>query len=118
MPNKQASCVILAHSLQAWPGKAYAQQLKQELEGLGPKALPLEECVTQGGMVADEAITATVLKLDDAGENIVAKVGIFFTEIVICCGCGDDPMPSNAYCKLRLEINKTSGETGIRVLRE
>lgn len=110
--------LLLSHCLQAWPGESFAQQLKQELEALGPKALPLAECVTQGGMVGDESVSVTVLKVEDLGQHLAVKLGVFFTEIVICCGCGDDPMPSNAYCELQLDIAKATGETGVKVLTE
>ena len=41
-------------------------------------------------------------------DMIEGSVGVFFTEIVINCGCGDEPMPTNAYCELQLSIDKNT----------
>ena len=52
-----------------------------------------------------------VIGCRDTGDVIIANVGVFFTEIVINCGCGDDPYETNAYCELDVTIDKSSGKT-------
>ena len=108
----------LPHSLSAWNSPAFAQTLKSELEHLLPGTLPLDKGVTQGGMVDDSEITATIINFHDSATLIQAKVGIFFTEIVINCGCGDDPMPTNAYCEMQVLIDKTHAATEFKIIQD
>lgn len=109
MPN-------LSKSLHAWGSTAFFETLKQELEALPAESLPLHKAVSQGGFVDDSHITATVLHAEEEDEAIHARVGIFFTEIVINCGCGDDPMETNAYGELQIHIDKTSAQADFEVV--
>ena len=88
-----------------------------ELEQLASGSLPLEKAVTQGGYVDDSHITATVLHADADAGAIHARAGIFFTEIVINCGCGDDPMETNAYCEMRIRVDKTTGQADFELVK-
>jgi len=106
----------LANSLHDWNTDVFSRTLKHELEHLPAGTLPLEKGVAQAGMVDDSNITATILNFSDNDKMIQAKVGIFFTEIVINCGCGDDPMPTNAYCEMRITIDKTTAKTEFNIL--
>jgi len=108
--------INLSQTLQHYPGEHFKSALKQAIEQCDKKLLPLDKGTAQGGYVSDEPITATVLRVTEVDDVIQADVGIFFTEIVICCGCGDDPMPVNTYCELRLLINKQSADTMTDVL--
>ena len=103
-------------SLRDWNTAIFPQTLKHELEHLPAGTLPLDKGVVQGGMVDDSNITATILSTAENATAIQAKVGIFFTEIVINCGCGEDPMPTNAYCEIRLSIDKTTAETDLDII--
>lgn len=98
-------------SLRDWNTDVFSLTLKQELERLPSGALPLDKGITQGGMVDDATITASVLSFKENPTAIQAKAGVFFTEIIINCGCGDDPMPTNAYCEILILIDKTTAET-------
>jgi hypothetical protein len=110
--------LILDEALRAWNTAAFAPTLKAELEALAPASLPLHLGVSQAGFVDDKAITATVLNSRDGEGAIETKVGVFFTEIVINCGCGDDPMPINAYCELLISIDKVTAEATITVVTD
>lgn len=105
-------------SLDAWHTDAFARTLKADIEMLTTDVLPLDKGVTQGGMVDDSQITATVLHVSDDSQSILARVGVFFTEIVGGCSCGDDPQPSNAYCELLVSIDKKSAQAGFEVISE
>ena len=100
----------LPHSARAWSSDAFAGTLKGEIENLAAGTLPLDKGVSSGGRVDDSRITAIVLRSRDDGEAIQAEVGIFFDEIIGGCSCGDDPQPQNAYCELRVRIDKATGE--------
>jgi hypothetical protein len=106
------------NSLHAWQSEPFIQAMKNDLEHLETGVLPLDKAVSQGGYVDDNNITATVLYADEDELAIHARVGIFFTEIVINCGCGDDPMETNAYCEMRISIDKTTAEAEFEVLQD
>jgi len=107
----------LQRALRDWPSDNFKQTLKNEIEAFERGVLPLEKGVSQGGMVDDSHVTVTVLNVQDSGTVIEAKLGIFFTEIVICCGCGDDPMPVNAYCEMQCLVNKETADVEFNVLK-
>lgn len=110
--------ITFPRSLSQYPSDKFKQTLKAEIELCDKKLLPLEKGTTQGGYVSDEPITATVLRVLDQNDIIRAVVGVFFTEIVICCGCGDDPMPVNTYCEMQFDIDKQNAESKITIIQE
>ena len=65
MPN-------FSESLSAWNTDSFSPTLKSEIENLPPGALPLQEGTTQGGIVDDTGITATVIRFTDAGDGVEA----------------------------------------------
>jgi len=111
-----ADMPTLPASLRARGSARFFQTLKEELERLPPGTLPLHKAVTQGGYVDDSRITATVLHAEEEPQAIHARAGIFFTEIVINCGCGDDPMETNAYGVLQIRIDKTTAQAEFEVV--
>lgn len=106
----------LPHALRDWNTTAFAPTLKGEIERLDMGALPLGQGIEQGSYVGSQPITAMVLQSADAGDAIEAKVGVFFTEIVASCGCGAEPMEQNAYCELRVRIDKATAEAAFAVI--
>ena len=90
--------------------------LKQEIEAMDAGTLPLNKGTSRGGVAGDSDITAMPLTSSDTAHSIVADVGVFFTEILTVCSCGEDPAETNAYCQLRIRIDKTSAEAEIQVL--
>jgi hypothetical protein len=100
-------------SLRAWQTDAFDRTLKGEVEDMNGQTLPLSAGTSQGGFVDDHRITATVLTVTDDECSIVADVGVFFTEIVAGCSCGDEPDSINAYCRMQIRIDKTTAEAEI-----
>ena len=100
--------IRLQASRQSLRDGSFERALKRELENLPTGTLPLEQATSRGGRVDDHDISVTVISAKDTGEAIQARVGIFFTEIVGGCGCGDDPIPENTYCEMRVSIDKHS----------
>ena len=91
--------------------------LKRELEGLPPGTLPLDRGTTRGGFVDDSDISVTVIDIQQSELNIRSRVGVFFTEIIVGCSCGDDPFPENAYCELRVSIDRTTAKAEFEIIR-
>ena len=99
-----------------WQSDEFARVLKDEIEAMGAGALPLDEGTAHGGFVDDADITAVPFTSTADDRSVVADVGIFFTEIVAGCSCGEDPETVNVYCRLRIRIEKASAEAEIGVV--
>lgn len=102
--------------MRAWNCPDFASALKSDIRNLASGVLPLHEAVTRGGYVDDSNLEVTLLGSGDDGSAVEARVGVFFTEIVINCGCGDDPMEENAYCELRVSIDKRTAEAAFSLV--
>lgn len=86
--------------------------LKATLAALPVDTLPLHLATTQGGQVAEDSVSFTVLRIDTDDSAVRARVGAFFTEVVGGCNCHDDPYQVNGYCELAVTVDRASG--GIR----
>jgi hypothetical protein len=64
-------------------------------------------------MIDDRDIETTILCMEQAADQISARIGVFFTEIVGGCNCNDDPLETNAYCVLEVVIDRTTGKASI-----
>ena len=106
----------LPRSAAAWPSDSFSATIKNELEELEPGSLPLDKATQRGGYVDDSSITCTVFNFKDENDHITIKTGIFFTEILICCGCGDDPVPENAYCELMISLDKKNAGATFEII--
>ena len=102
---------------QSQPG-LLEKTLKHELENLPAGTLPLEKGTSRGGFVDDSDISVTVITVKQAENSMQAKVGVFFTEIIVGCGCGDDPMPENAYCEMLISIDRTTFAAKFEVIQQ
>ena len=100
---------LFPRSLHAWPTKTFSSTLKAEIEALPAGSLPLDKATLNGWYIDDSQISATVLRVVDDATLIAADVGIFFAEIIAGCSCGDAPQSQNAYCELRISIDKGTG---------
>jgi len=106
----------LSNSLRDWRSDTFPQTLKGELENLQTGALPLEKGLSQGGIVDASDISVTVISFVDDEDAVQAKIGVFFTEIVAGCSCGDGPMSLNAYCQMLVSIDKTTSKATFTVI--
>ena len=108
--------LCLPAALAAWGTPGFQAALKRELEALAPDALPLQQGIAQGGLADGTDITVSVFSTRDDAQAIHANLGVFFTEIVAGCNCGDDPMPLPAYCVMRCSIDKASAQVAVTVI--
>lgn len=106
------------HSLRNWNTAAFQQTLKTDIANVPAGTLPLDKAVAQGGFVDDSRIETTILAVTEDTRHIFARVGIFFTEIVACCGCGDEPQHTHAYCVMQINIDKATAEVQFAVVQE
>jgi hypothetical protein len=107
----------LGNSLRAWNSDAFADTLKADILSLGAGVLPLQKAAP-GGCIDESDIEITLLGSSDSATEIHANVGIFFSEVLAGCSCGDEPAASNAYCELRVSIDKGNGEARFEVIHD
>lgn len=108
----------LANTLKTWQTDAFAQTLKREITALPSGSLPLDKALNEGGYVDDSNLEISILSTSDNHSAILIKAGVFFSEIVICCGCGDDPMPKNVYCEILISIDKKTAGTVFEIIQD
>lgn len=96
--------------------REFSVQLKHAIEALDASDMPLHRCVNQGGQVDARDMAVTVLDVAEVEEEIRARVGVFFTEVVGGCSCGDEPFESPVYCELGVTINRQSGDAVFTVI--
>ena len=100
----------LRESVRHWPSATFSRTLKDELRELPAGVLPLSAGTRQGGQIDEHDRVITVLAVQDREGSILARIGVFFTETVGGCSCGDEPFDEPAYCELRVTIDKATGE--------
>ena len=105
----------LVNSARAWNTDAFPAVLKAEIRNMGPGFLPLQKAAS-GWNVDESGIQITVLGSSDSATEIHINIGIFFTEIIAGCSCGDEPSASHAYCELRISIDKTNGQARFELM--
>ncbi|MES9898982.1 MAG: hypothetical protein ABW148_08170 [Sedimenticola sp.] len=109
--------VHLQNSLNAWNTDHFAATLKGELEKLRSDVLPIAHVIGQGNKLDESDLGVIINGVSDDPQQIQAKVGVFFAEIINCLTCcGGDGMYDEAYCELEVTIDKTSGDATFRPL--
>jgi len=107
----------LPAALAAWNTPAFQAELKRELETLAA-LLPLQQGTTHGGVADGSKLAVSVFGVRADDGTIHAEIGVFFSEIVAGCNCGDDPMDLHAYCVMRVSIDKASALAAVLVLAD
>lgn len=108
----------LPNALRAWGSDAFAQALKAELEALKAGALPLDAAATPGCHIDDAPVSVSVTRTAADAQGIQVRLGVFFTETVASCGCGDDPFQQSAYCELDVVIDRATGAASFSIVRD
>lgn len=102
--------VQLRAAVGVWGTDAFLTVLKTELERLRSDVLPIGHVVGAGNRLDDSDLGVIINEVHDDETYIYAKVGVFFAEIVDCLTCsGGSGMCDEAYCELRVSIDKASG---------
>jgi len=106
----------LTKSLSSEGSEAFSETLKAELEGLASGVLPLQKGCSRGGVADDREIAVRVLDVQPGERFIRARVGVFFSEVVAGCSCGDDPLVESAYCEMEVAIDRESADAEFTVV--
>jgi len=108
--------VRLIKSLRSQGSEAFVETLKGELEGLASGTLPLQKGCSRGGVADDREVAVRVLDVQPGERFIRARVAVFFSEVVVGCSCGDDPLTESAYCEVEVAIDRESAEAEFTVV--
>lgn len=107
--------VQLPNSLRDWNTDAFEKSLKAEIECFRQDVLPLKDAIEDLNSVNDSDLGATFISATDDEKAILAKVGVYFAEVVSCCSCGEGSPIEEAYCEMDIRIDKTTGEAQFSV---
>jgi hypothetical protein len=110
--------IRLPDSLLAWDSAAFDATLASELRALGAGSLPLSGASGRGGYVNERDISVRVLDARADQTTLHAKVGIFFTEMLASCSCGDEPTSHDVYCEMRIAIEKATAKAEFTLVRD
>lgn len=108
--------IHLPEALKAWGSPEFRTVLKQELERLAPRALPLQEGLSVSSYALDDPIRAVVMAVSERPGHIHARVGIFYHGLVAGCSCADDPTPvepQSEHCEILLDIDRSTAATTV-----
>ena len=111
--------IFLTKALSAWGTPVFKEILKEEIERLDARPLPLQQGLSQGSYSNDEGLSVMIFHISDEPNVIHAKTGIFYTAIIAGCSCADDPTPVDdlpEYCEVEFDIDKTTAETTVTLL--
>jgi len=99
----------LIHTVQEHRPDIRIHTLKRELESGAGANLPLDKGASEGGYCDPADLEVTVLGIKQDDHYLHARIGVFFTEIVANCSCGDEPVNKPAYCEMMLSIDRATG---------
>lgn len=106
--------------LQAVDTDFFKQTVKEEIQKINPELLPLQQGLSLSSYVGNSPFNAIILNIAEDSNSFKVKAGIFYTGIIAGCSCSDDPSPTdeqNEYCELLFNINKTTSETIVTLLK-
>ena len=107
----------LPGALRTWGTTDFPTALNAELRARASD-LPLDAAATPGSHVEDGTVTITLLACTEQPDRVCVMVGVFFSETVASCGCGDEPFSQPAYCELRIAIDRATAAATVSVVRE
>ena len=108
----------LAAAVRDWGTEAFTSTLKADIEALDGACLPLYPGTQAGGHIDDSDLTVTVLSARACGPVIESRIGVFFTEVVGGCSCGDEPFTRPGYCQLRVTIDLQTARAGFEPVED
>lgn len=107
--------INLQNVMDSWGTTVFENCLIDEIMALKTGVLPLQQCLRQGDMAAEQANKVSVLSCDETDESIRVKLAVFFTEIISGCSCGDEPAMLDGYGEVVLIIDKQSSDAWFSV---
>ena len=109
----------LASAVAAWGTPQFREVLKDEIEHLAISEFPLAQALQFGNFVADERPTVMINSIEDRGDHVVVRVGLFFRGINAGACCADDPTAVEShheYCVVQMQVDLATGEAQVRLV--
>jgi len=98
-----------------WGSDDFPSALINRISSLPDNSLPLQQGISQGDIASERPEKITIMNSDENDAQVIVKLGVYFTEIISGCSCGDDPASLNGYCEMQLTIDKQSGDASFKV---
>ena len=104
--------IRLPLSLAARHAAGFREVLQQELQSLAEE-LPLQQGLSQGSVALTDDVQVMILAVEEGGDGLVVRFGVFYSAVIAGCSCADDPTPLDVvseYCEMRALIDVDSGQ--------
>ena len=108
----------LPRALAAWGTPDFERVIKEEIAGLDPSRLPLQEALAHSSRVGAGAMTVVLLGVTESHGRLHARTGVFFCGVDAGSCCADDPTPLNElteYCELAFDIDRSTGDATVEL---
>lgn len=108
-------------SLSTYGEPALERVLKNEIEQLDAKLLPLQQGLSAGGYALYDSFSVMIIGISEKENNLLVKAGIFYRGVIAGCSCADDPSPTDEtseYCEVLFAIDRLTGEGCVKLVEE
>lgn len=109
----------LHKSLHAFGDSTFEKTLKNEIEQLDAKLLPLQQGLSAGGYALYDSFKVMIIGVSEHNNYLQVKAGIFYRGVIAGCSCADDPSPTDVtteYCEVLFEIDRGTGEASVSLV--
>ncbi|MDT8384516.1 MAG: hypothetical protein RRB22_08880 [Gammaproteobacteria bacterium] len=106
-------------SLPAYADPSLEAALKNGIEQLDARLLPLQQGLTAGGYALYEPFSVMIISAAEEEGRLLVKAGIFYRGVIAGCSCADDPSPTDEtseYCEVMFEIDRVTGEGSVTLV--
>lgn len=113
--------MLLDALLDEWGKEGFSVSLKQYLLDLPAGSLPLRKLAVYGGGAIDESdLSISVFNVAKEKDEITAKLGVYFTEVMSGCVCGDTDglFDEPGYGSLLMRLDCVTGEFQFDVISD
>ncbi len=108
----------LSRALEHLNKEDFRSVLVEELLALDSGTLPLHKGSNRGGPIDESNLMISVLGVDESEPRVDVRIGVFFNEIISGGSCLDEDTLENAYCEIRVSINRESAEVEFEVMTD
>ncbi|HDP88578.1 MAG TPA: hypothetical protein ENN42_01260 [Thioalkalivibrio sp.] len=108
----------LSQSLAAFGTADFEATARREIEQLGLDGLPLQQGLQTGSIARDDKLSAMIIGVNEAPQELHVRAGLFYTSIIAGCACADDPTPldeNTEYCEVLVDIDRGTGQATVRL---
>jgi hypothetical protein len=118
-PMPILSMIRFPKTIAAWQTPDFDAVLKDEIENLDFRHLPLQRGLSRSSHAMGDKLGAMIISVVDEPARLRVKAGLFYTGIIAGCSCADDPTPVDEvseYCEVCIEIDRDTTEATVTLL--